>query len=97
MLHLLHKSVGAASFGDSFFIAVFVSLARIPAVWPDSGGKSSSIKWYTHLRLTNFLKYNSKSSSVALLPPQIWLHKDDHQEYKCINISCVHALLYETS
>ena len=45
MLHLLHKSVGAASFGDSFFIAVFVSLALLPAVWPDNGDKSSFIKW----------------------------------------------------
>ena len=67
MLHLLHKYVGAASFGDSFFIAVFVSTALLPAVWPDNGDKSSFIKWYTHLRLTNFLKYNSKASLVAYI------------------------------
>ena len=69
MLHLLHKYVGAASFGDSYFITVFVSLALLPAVWPDNGDKSSFIEWYTHLRLTNFLKYNSKASLVALHPP----------------------------
>ena len=70
MLHLLHKSVRAASFGDSFFIAVFVSLALISAVWPDNGDKSFVIKLFTHLHVTNFLKYNSKASSVALHPPR---------------------------